>query len=311
MRSKDDMRRQYLFIGHHQYHPIRHPELEGVQDKPEIIATDCPLSEFPKVVVNDSGDRQVPYPRVVSYIACKPQYDDGNNLVADYLLELLEARPDMPGVYGLWARPQHYQVLWSDASGVVTSPMFDWDNLEPLASYVLSLYDPPKSHYLRDPTISLSPREPVDHQTVWWIIQGLSGSPDLVCKRIFVGNQWGRRTSIYLYVDCHGKIVIKDSYCDDKHRFKEENLLRHIHKDGTFPGVVRLLPITCKIDTLTTAQRVSTGEGEDLVLSEPERTKTRLLLGSYGRRLKDARSVMDILMAFYDINEGATSLLLF
>jgi hypothetical protein len=46
---------------------------------------------------------------------------------------------DKPGVYCLSLSPWQYRILWSDLSELYFSDDFQWDNLEPLISYVFSL----------------------------------------------------------------------------------------------------------------------------------------------------------------------------
>ena len=96
----------------------------------------------------------------------------------------------------------------------------------------------------------------------------------------------------------------------------EEKLLYKIHKYGVYPGVARPffarpsstgqgrlkeeplpvdLPRTARLDGKYSSERVT------------ERVKARLVMGSYGESLGEARSVLDILKVFYDAIEGILS----
>ena len=92
-------------------------------------------------------------------------------------------------------------------------------------------------------------------------------------------------------------MVIKDSYRDNERRFKEEALLDKIHGDtGIYPGVVRKLH-GGSVPDITTARRATSK-------LTPERTKARLVMGSFGEELCKAETVRDILMVVYDVLES-------
>ena len=107
--------------------------------------------------------------------------------------------------------------------------------------------------------------------------------------------------------DAEDFAVIKDSYRDVQRRFQEADLLRHIHSDDNlpdvvrnFPGVVRVLdsgPVRGHNDTLiATARPAASGV--------TRREKDRVVMGSGGSRLEDAKSVKDVLKAVFDGVEG-------
>lgn len=98
---------------------------------------------------------------------------------------------------------------------------------------------------------------------------------------------------------CCGVVVIKDSYRDNSWLCKERGILEHIHKDGIYPGVVRLLQIANDGPEITTAKPV-TNSYQRL----PQRTKMRLVMGSCGEPLQKAETVKDILMTIYDVLES-------
>ena len=239
---------------------------------------------------------RVPYYTVVSVIECKPVKEDGQAQLASYMSLHMDARPDMPGVYGLWVRPDGYQVLWSDASGVIASPKSSWDVCELLAAYVYSLYYPPADHILFDQAIT-SPTTPrLGSNKPRWTIAGHLKDPYRACEWIFTASSWGRRTNVWKHeIKGKGPVVVKDAYRDNKRNYEEEILIKKIHSNGIFPGVVRILEPAEHYQEITTPPT-----------HKAQRTKTRLIMGSYGESLLQAKSVKDLLMAVYDIVESSS-----
>ena len=270
----------YYFLDFHNSIPLCHP-FEDLS-RPDLI------------VVEGKPRGRVPYYKVVSVLECKPVNQDGRAQVTSYMSLHMDARPDMPGVYGLWVGPEGYQVLWSDASGVTASPKSSWDACELLAAYVYSLYYPPADHILFDQAIT-SPTTPrLGSNKPRWTIAGHLKDPYRACEWIFTASSWGRRTNVWKHeIKGKGPVVVKVTYRDNKRRFEEEILIQKIHRNGIFPGVVRTLEPAVHYQDITTPPSTYS-----------RRTKTRLIMGSYGESLLQAKSVKDLLMAIYDIVEG-------
>lgn len=272
----------YHFVDYHTLTLLDHPFDMG--GRPDIL------------VVEGTSRVNISFREVVSVIECQAVKEDGQPQESSYMSLHMNARPDMPGVYGLWARPQCYQVLWSDAAGIVASPQSGWEDCSLLEAYVYSLYDPPKGHTLFDPTIIRSTVVPSDWEKARLTIKGHLKDPYLHCYWIAVGSSWGRRTNVWMRnFEGKGPVVIKDAYRDDNREYEEDKLLEKIHRKGIFPGVVRTLEAAEKHPKITTAS-----------ITEKQRTKTRLVMGSYGVWLRGAKSVKDLLMAVYDIVEGSS-----
>ena len=277
--------------------------------KPDILAVIGTRDSFNKY--KKPGESEVysgiPCYKILSAGECKPGTDPTIARRIGYTWQNLEARPDMPGVYGFAANTREYSIIWSDPSGPAISPPVLWSDLGLLEQYVHSLYVPPKGHHLLDPSITSPTRHvPVNNpkrageQTHWTISFG--GKEYKNCHHIHVGDSWGRRTNVFMYDnpdDSGDFAVIKDAFPDDRRRFKEDALLEHIHSEGVFPGMVRPLASGkvrgCDDSVITT-------------VSAPGRidrqTKNRLVMGSRGSRVSAAKSVKDILMAAYDGVEG-------
>ncbi|TBU63616.1 hypothetical protein BD310DRAFT_916793 [Dichomitus squalens] len=282
------------FINHSAYAPLHFPEdvLCSVKDAPDLLGV-YNVKDFSPVA---SGSyKGVPHHRVEAIVEAKPEKKYGGRRQATtYAYRHHQARPDHPAFYCLVVKPQWYQVLLSDPTGVVASAETPWDpdDLGLLAAYIYSHYDPPRGHFLWDDTIAWVPGATLDHPPTWkvkvqdqWYTQG---------QFIFIGEPWGRRTTILrVKDDSGGEIVIKEVYRHHKRRFKEEKILARIHGDGDVLGVVRLQGA----DHVTTNNETikCTAKGE-----ETERTKERFALLDSGSRLLDAKTVNELLEAVYD-----------
>ena len=281
-----------LFLDHHHDVPIGSSEDDT--ENPDLVVVPGPITKYQQVK-GRTHYSQVPYHKVFSVVKCKPKWEEQ---MSNYCSPLMTARPDMPGIYALWARPQGYQVFWSDASGVVASPETLWADLELLGAYVYSLYCPPATHLLCDPTVH-SPKlvEGMTSKGPHWTIECPNHTYHYSdCETLAIGDPWNRRTHVWKHADEQGTVVIKDSYRKDERPFKEEDLLDKIHGRGIYPGVVRMLHggDTPGITTATPA------------IGTP-RKKTRLVMGSFGEALSEAESVKEILMVVYDVLESSCS----
>ncbi|TBU21294.1 hypothetical protein BD311DRAFT_812433 [Dichomitus squalens] len=292
------------FINHSAYAPLHFPEdvLCSVKDMPDLLGV-YNVGDFSSVA---SGSyRGVPHHRVEAIVEAKPIAKSGGRRQATtYAYRHHQARPDHPAFYCLVVKPQWYQVLLSDPTGVVASAETPWDpdDLGLLAAYIYSHYDPPRGHFLWDDTIAWVPGATLDHPSTWkvkvqdqWYTQG---------QFIFIGEPWGRRTTILrVKDDSGGEIVIKEVYRHHQRRFQEEKILARIHGDGDVLGVVRLQGadhVTTNNETIKCAAR-----GE-----ETERTKERFALLDSGCRLLDAKTVNELLEAVYDALEVHRTVLL-
>lgn len=214
----------------------------------------------------------------------------------------MTARPDMPGVYSLGVRASGYEILWSDASGIIASPLISWDSdCGALGGYISSLYIPPLDHFTIDPSI-VSANESDSTKSTTWIIQ-VRGKMYQNYRLLFFGPSWGRRTFVWAGTLDGETVIIKDAYQDDARRFAEGQVLADIHQEGLVPGIVRPMDwgFVCCDDRIIATVKRSTP-------NVPYRKKMWLVLGSVGSRLKESKSVLDLLKAVYDVIEGARSI---
>jgi hypothetical protein len=306
-----DSRPEYhiIFIDHHKHTPTRHPE-NGVRTAPDILAVHGPSSKFKLYDAALGIYHCVPWQAIVSTVEPKP-VDNPRVQLSSYAWDHMTARPDMPGVYGLGVRASGYEIIWSDASGVIASPRISWESRgDVLASYIHSLYRPPTGHFTSDRSIELNNDDPKSTTPPTWTIR-FHGEKYLDCKLLFFGPSWGRRTSVWIGVRDGETFVIKDAYRDEVRRYCEGQLLEEIHGEGgpdesrvlaLVPGVVRLVSwgfVRSQSEIIATVRRPK---------SPPAyRQKTRLVLGSTGVRLEESQSVLDLLKAVYDVIEGVRS----
>ncbi|KAI0719835.1 hypothetical protein C8T65DRAFT_568580, partial [Cerioporus squamosus] len=216
----------------------------------------------------------------------------GRAQAASYAYRHQQARPDHPMVFGLNFNARWYQIILSSPNGVVASKQTPWDDLDLLFAYIYSFYDPLDDHFLDDDTVRWN--APVDSEGLpSWNIK----FKNTVYKGhfVFVGDPWGRRTTVFRASSgLDGQLIFKETYRHDGRRFKEEEVLKHIHAEGDIPGVVRLKDWEY---VRTGGKLLEIGSGDDV------RRKVRLAFLDDGESLREARSVNDLLKAFYDVLE--------
>lgn len=285
-----------IFLDHHKNPPNRHPQ-RGVKTNPDILAVSGILAPYEICKGTTSVYEGVPWHQIISCVEPKTSLKPRVQL-ASYMWDHMTARPDMPGVYGLAARAVGYEIMWSDASGTIASPLFTWDSdCDPLARYIYSLYVPPPNHITRDPSIQSVDDDDPKAAPLWTI--RVRGKVYPKCRLLFFGPSWGRRTFVWGSRIDGETTVIKDAHRDDARRFCEGQLLTEIHSSGYLPGAVRLVDwgfVSTNRKVITTAPRCKSGA--------PTRRRVRLVLGSFGMKLGESKSVLDLLKAIYDVIEG-------
>lgn len=213
---------------------------------------------------------------------------------------LLSTRPDLVGVYFLVVNEVAGELRagWLDAEGVLYSQKYRIEESASLLErFVYSLYIPPSGHCLVDTTVTLDLPCP-SQSTTWTITAGLNAYPGATL--IFSGKLSTGRTSVFECMAAGKTSIIKDAYVPLGQLRTEASFLKGIHAQGLVDAIV----------PLKYSEVVQTGEGGDCATAsagERERgvsKKMRLVLGASGVKWSEARSVRDICMAFYDVNEG-------
>ncbi|KAI0072544.1 hypothetical protein K474DRAFT_1711485, partial [Panus rudis PR-1116 ss-1] len=158
---KKTVLKRLTFLDHHDGATAYHPDNSSDNDKADLIGIWGDLSNYTQYQTGKNRSYlKVPSYEVVSIIELKPQrgQSSGDSQAISYLWDHRKARPDMPGVYALYANVKEYQIIWADAEGPILSNEVAWKDfeLEPLFAYVYSIYKPPKGHHIFDPTIQPS-----------------------------------------------------------------------------------------------------------------------------------------------------------
>ena len=250
-------------------------------------------------IASDHIDKPAPH-LVVTYVDVTEVLSDSRAKAIAYAWQHLQARPDHPGVYGLCVHPEGFKIIYADTSGPYRSEAFSWDDLDVLAMYVYSLYDPPAGHILRDASISTLASEDDPSGPARWSV-AVGGVGTYAGGVIhYLGESWGKRTTVFLYkwpsIEPTRQLIIKDYYRLVARRYDEAELLSHIHSQGIVPGVVRLVGTGHVLDA--EGKRMMSGTGYDV------RERRRLVIADVGEDLLQAKSVNDLLMAIYDVLEG-------
>ncbi|KAL7281095.1 hypothetical protein ACG7TL_004401 [Trametes sanguinea] len=281
-----------VFLDHHSHAPTHFP-VGRVDDKPDIIGAVGRDGGYP--IANDGSYERVPYHCIETVVEAKTIYGNGQAQATRYAFNIQQARPDRPGFYCLSVKPGMFQVVYSSPVGVEVSEHKAWSDCVSLCAYVYSLYDPPDGHILYDRTIVAKAPAGVPLGKPTWTIQTEGGiySGAVI---IFLGDPWGRRTTVFRITRRERSVIIKESYIDCSRRYDEVELLKRVHEHGYLPGVVRFI----------SAEDIKNGD-KPIVLKKKDgsltRKKRRIVLADLGQDLNLAGSVNDLLMAIYDVLE--------
>ncbi|KAM5538146.1 hypothetical protein V8D89_008189 [Ganoderma adspersum] len=281
------------FIDHHTTAPTHFPTsgcITDAKDAPDLLGVyDVDLFKANRRA--DGVYSGVPHHRVEAIVEAKSEKKGGGRQqAATYAYRHHQARPDRPGFYLLVIKPQWYQVLYSDPTGIFASPHISWDNTDLLVAYVYSHYNPPDAHLLWDETIRWREHLNGDLTFPSWEIQ-VNGEWYTRGRIIFVGESWSRLTTTFGAQDANGEdVIIKDGYRKAGRRFKEEEILEHLHAEGDLLGVVRL-------------KAHETLDRFILKGLAAERSRVRFVLLDSGSEFETAETVNDLLKAVYDALE--------
>jgi hypothetical protein len=202
---------------------------------------------------------------------------------AAYTSYLLQARPDMVTVQGIYVDASCFRLVVSNACGAFHTRDLKW---EPrpfrllLCAWIRRLYKP-----IVDSSITVK----IERNEAPRFNIKLPKAGYLNCTINWAGTAFGRRTIIFT---CPGsEVVIKEQYIETSRRFEEGSVLAKIHGNGTFPGVVR--------------PGWSANKKEPIVKwEESERGKTRMVLLDKAPSIMDAKTLRDVLVAMYDLLES-------
>ena len=288
------------FVDSHARSPSHFPLLKVI-DKPDLLGV--PYAQ--QFRTKNGRYMRVPLHCIETLAEVKADSTHGRAQAASYAYRHQQARPDHPAFLCLSVKPQYYQIVLSEPCGVVASPRFPWSELGALVSFFHTIYVGSNNRILHDSTVfwksvAKNPAASIVTFNVSWSVEcggELYTEGSMICD---FGDAWGRRTTVFAVTDPSGQhAIIKEYYWHHKRRFEESNLLASVHADGDVPGVVRMI---CYEDVVVDGRRIECGvEGDTL------RIKKRIVLYDYGYSLLTARSVNELLRAFYDALEGTCS----
>ncbi|PVF91262.1 hypothetical protein CPB86DRAFT_830672 [Serendipita vermifera] len=214
---------------------------------------------------------------------------------ASYTAYLLQARPDLVSVVGIFVNPQEFRPCISNACGVAYMRSIRWTSTSAppiLCAWIARIYEP-----ILDPSIK---RINASKGGVGFNITHGDKSTDLY-EITWVGTAFGRRTTVF-ETPSRDNLVIKYQYIELGRRFSEENILKIIHGQTVFPGVVRIMsqPDESLKEYKIEAQMERGGaKGKGL----EERKRTRLEMRDKAVPLMDAETPYAFLVALYDLLE--------
>lgn len=206
---------------------------------------------------------------------------------ASYSGYLLLARPDYISVPGIFFNATAFKLFLANACQCYATDLIQWNT--PIAQRLLYTWFWRLYHPDVDKTIQIH--------------GGSSGPPTFTvstngntvyepCSILSTGGPFGRRTTVF---DAPS-VVIKEQFIEIGRRFAEGPILERIHDKGCFPGVVRIgWHDNVKSD------------GKDIELKQGavvNRIKKRLVLLDKAELLIGAHTVLEFLMALYDLLEG-------
>jgi hypothetical protein len=234
---------------------------------------------------------------------------EAESQAASYTLYLLQARPDLISVVGIFihSEKREFRLYLTDAWNVhctqnvpFTSPLAT----RLLVTWIRRLYKPERSPAIkRVYTYPCKPTFTID-----------AGHPEAFsgCSIVGVGSGL-RRPTIFT----NSRVVIKSQYLKVGRRFEESKILNKIHCGGKneFPGVVRVLPVTPTQGpaTVEAGSDASASHGPTIIVAagkgrhrgNKEIRQTLLVLkDNVPKSLMDAETPLDALIAIYDLLEG-------
>ncbi|KAG8812918.1 hypothetical protein FRC19_002805 [Serendipita sp. 401] len=215
---------------------------------------------------------------------------------AGYTSYHLQARPDRRSVSGIWTKDKVFRIFFTDACQVFRTREINIreDSAGQLFfAFVWSLYHPQLDRSITrnldvvPPTfkVQVGPKEFYNSLTV-----------------SFAGEAVGRRTTI-MTQEHNCDLVIKEQYIEEGRRFDEGGILDKLHKDGIFPGVVRVGtygPVKSRKVPIAEAHTVAIGHNRHRRIT---RHKRRLVLKDKGTPLAKVKTIKKFLMGLYDLLE--------
>ncbi|KAI0692227.1 hypothetical protein BC835DRAFT_1416708 [Cytidiella melzeri] len=285
-----------LHFVQHNHLPLRlHPQNEVNEYRPAIVATHL----HPDDIRARTHDK---YQLSWQSVECLVEtIDEGEIFDTACMYQLLQARPDLIGVYFLVIKDGTSWAGWLDAQGIVWSQRYAGEQcFELLERWVYSLYIPPVVHRRKDPTIQLE-LPGVLQVTTWTITAG----PQTYCNATLMSSECtpGHRTDVFRPSARDRVAIIKDTYLWWDKLHSESRLLQAVHSQGVIEAIASLkysgVVLAKKCHACGTSSGADIGGGM---------FKMRLVFAADGSTWTDSKSVRDLCMAMFDLNEALREL---
>jgi hypothetical protein len=218
--------------------------------------------------------------------------EDSRNKTAAYTYFLLQARPDMVTVLGIYVDATGFRLVASNACGAFDTNTLKWEERSTrllLCAWIWRLYEP---------VVDRSITAKIERDKLPTFDIRVDGTLYKNCTIQSAGTAIGRRTIVFACPNL--EIMIKEQYIEKARRFGEGPILKKIHEKGTFPGVVR--PGWYGV----VEESGEESSEKELVVKwqEEERKKTRLVLLDKAPSILEAKTVGEVLVAMYDLLES-------
>jgi len=201
-------------------------------------------------------------------------------------------------VLGLYVDKAGLVFMITNAEGVKRTNLVPWkdeDSARLLYAFITRLYTPHNT--MVDPTVERVQGRPGFFNITLTLQDGgkttCLGYPHCISLAPF-----NRRTTIFIKKDSPAVIngkpvpVIKEQYRAPDRHFEESTIIKHIHKDGPFPGVIQII----------NHEVVMTSEGTEV--SSGTCSKVRLAEKDCGTPFMDIKTPREVLLICYDLLES-------
>lgn len=290
-------------VWHYHGDNIPSHQISGNKCKPDVVAV------WEKNYVSGTQLRW-PYIESANEVqSTGTSFKDGVRQESSYQLVHLETRPDRHNVQGLYVHQNGLVFFSASPGGLSVTHLVKWSDpncFKLFAALNESLYRPHKSMF--NPLIERVLTSSPSHCT-WNITfssvpsKQHSGSailPPVVAKGyklLYSNSPLGRRTHVLVNNDPHTIFnerrapVIKIQYIRMTRRFNEPEIIRHIHKQRPFPGVVQIVH-----------EELLQASGERCIIDGRE--VTLIALEQFGKPFMAVKTVRAGLTAIYDLLES-------
>ncbi|PVF95863.1 hypothetical protein CPB86DRAFT_875329 [Serendipita vermifera] len=219
------------------------------------------------------------------------------NQGASYTGYLLQARPDLVSVVGIFVDTKEFRLAFSNACGIAYMKSLRWRSIFSgpiLCAWIARIYEP-----ITDPSMERNIALPRARFTLTH-----NDETSDIYEIKLVGIPFGRRTTVFEPLPQMGqdKIVVKYQYIEIDRRFSEQIILDRVHENGPFPGVVRIngqrSNSSKQNEVVVELEKKVTGDKEKVT-----RKRTRLEMLDKAVPLMDAETPLALLVALYDLLE--------